>query len=1305
MTTPDADGRIVTFYSYKGGAGRSMALANIAWLLASGGQRVLVVDWDLEAPGVHRYFHPFLPDPELRALPGIMDMVWDFAVAMTSPENPAEPDWFDRRTQITSYAASLTRSFPQAGTLDFVSAGRHDATYSYRVSTFDWSAFYTRLDGGSFIDALRESMRASYDWILIDSRTGLSDTAGICTVELPDILVNCFTLNTQCIEGAVSVATSARDQRTERPLRVLPVPVRVEEAEKAKLEISRDYARARFTGFLDHVERGDHDRYWGDVEVPYKPFYAYEETLAVFGDRPHQSGTLLAAYERIAAWLTDGAVTALPPADDRSRRRDLALFERTPSGSRPGVVVSHVPPDRYWAEWVSAELRSMGVRATLADIGPGQLDPAASLVKTRHRVAIVSADYLRRQGARAELTQDRPSLDTDRGERPTTLMRIEPIELPDGVGGPDCLDLFELTEGEARVAVGAAFGARARVDLVKPRDDGALPRYPGNPAQLWRHVPARNIDFTGRERLLRAIRDAFTDNGPSPATVVLHGLGGVGKTQLAAEYAHRFGAAYDLVCWLNCDQLSLARSSLAGLAPALALRVSRNTDPADQVLDALRTGRPFRRWLLVCDNAEDPVGVGALIPPGPGHVLITSRTRRWVGARRRLEVSVFERPDSIEFLRRRAPGLASVDADRLAEALGDMPLALEHAGVWQEADTGTSVDRYLELLQSRPGPLLAEGDIRSYPRPVARAWTLSLERLREQTPLAADLAELCAFLGPEPISLSLFAGPGLGRLDTPEDQRLRDEIKLSAAVGALADYALVRVDAANGSLQMHRIVQAVIRDELPDEQRLALRRRVHNLLVAADPGDPDDPATWPRYAAVRPHVWPSHLPLAAMEKAAKLIENIAQALYRQYAFGESGEFARDVVDQWHRSRDPDSLPTLRLQLLLADGLRATGEAAEARALDQEVHARLSRMHGARYALTLRAARSLAGDLRGLGEYAEARALDENTYVHTQETLGREHLESLMAANNLAVSMRFSGDFTLARDLTRDTYAVRRRIRGETEQYTLQLADSYARDLRECGHLDESLELARQTWERYRDAVGPDHLETLRSMAGYAVALRRAGQTDEGLRFSTLALGRFRVVATGDYPDALTAAVAHVVALSAAGQHASAVSLAERTLERSTRRFGAASLYSAASENAVAIAARGGGDARRAAAYAERALATITTVLGAQHPFTLAAMVNRANCYYDLGEWSRARDLDQRAHGLLSARLGSDHPSTLVCGLHLALDLIATSERASGEALALTVLRDSQRRLGTDHPITRTIGRRERRDLDIDLPPP
>lgn len=304
------NGRILTFYSYKGGTGRSMSLANIAWILAMNGHRVLMIDWDLEAPGLHRWFGPLLEDPELQDSRGVIEFFTDFREGSQiermrrSKDLPPDEQWFSRYADLAGLAVGVDFQFPDDGCLHLVPAGRQTVDYALLVQAFDWHAFYEKAGGGIFLEAVKKRLRSEYDFILIDSRTGISDTAGICTVQMPDDLVVCFTMNRQSILGARDVCRAAEQQRVKPDgspgLRIWPVPMRVEMAEKERLDNARGLMRREFAGVSWQLNRRQRREYWQDIEVLYVPYYACEETLATLSDTPGLSNTLLHAMEQIA---------------------------------------------------------------------------------------------------------------------------------------------------------------------------------------------------------------------------------------------------------------------------------------------------------------------------------------------------------------------------------------------------------------------------------------------------------------------------------------------------------------------------------------------------------------------------------------------------------------------------------------------------------------------------------------------------------------------------------------------------------------------------------------------------------------------------------------------------------------------------------------------------------------------------------------------------------------------------------------------------------------------------------------------
>ncbi len=321
-------GSIITFYSYKGGTGRTMALSNVAWVLASNGRHVLLIDWDLEAPGLHRYLRPFLIDPELASTVGLIDFVWDAAQVSVSPVEDNGQPASTEFPSLEDYVVGLNWDFHGGGSISFIPAGRQDENYAQRVNTFDWDNFYERLGGGKILHLEAERLRESYDFILIDSRTGVSDTSSICTVQMPDILAVFFTLNRQSIKGAAAVAGSIRAQRGDT-FPIFPVPTRIENAENDKLVAALAYARRMFAPFLLHVQSRKSDidldqqrPYWNEVETPYRTFYAFEEVPPAFKDEPGSLSTVLSANERLAFWMTGGIVNSLQP-DSEQRRKEV----------------------------------------------------------------------------------------------------------------------------------------------------------------------------------------------------------------------------------------------------------------------------------------------------------------------------------------------------------------------------------------------------------------------------------------------------------------------------------------------------------------------------------------------------------------------------------------------------------------------------------------------------------------------------------------------------------------------------------------------------------------------------------------------------------------------------------------------------------------------------------------------------------------------------------------------------------------------------------------------------------------------
>lgn len=328
-------GEIVTFYSYKGGTGRSMLLANVAWQIAAAGRRVLLVDWDLEAPGLHRYFRPFLGDDvELHQQEGVIEWVSDYWDArIDEPDRPVAElvrEFADPR----HYVRKLDTGSLLAGGIDILCAGRQDRNYAKAVADFDWTRLFEKLEGEAFIRAAKDILTGTggYDYILVDSRTGVSDTSGFCTVLLADTLVVCFTYNNQSVIGASQIARDIKQQAEQRRrddvaagrarrFRLFAVPSRVDDLDPERLDRRQRHAWSAFGDLLTDVAADQQPAYWLNVQVRNQGLFAYEEVLAACVNRPGDPQTVLGAVTQLTRWLTDDAFTEAPSLGDEQRRQ------------------------------------------------------------------------------------------------------------------------------------------------------------------------------------------------------------------------------------------------------------------------------------------------------------------------------------------------------------------------------------------------------------------------------------------------------------------------------------------------------------------------------------------------------------------------------------------------------------------------------------------------------------------------------------------------------------------------------------------------------------------------------------------------------------------------------------------------------------------------------------------------------------------------------------------------------------------------------------------------------------------------
>jgi tetratricopeptide (TPR) repeat protein/DNA-binding XRE family transcriptional regulator len=388
-------------------------------------------------------------------------------------------------------------------------------------------------------------------------------------------------------------------------------------------------------------------------------------------------------------------------------------------------------------------------------------------------------------------------------------------------------------------------------EVTQEKNEARLP--------LW-HVPyRRNRFFTGREeRLAHLHAQLQAEQGAEVSIHVISGLGGIGKTQLALEYAYRYRHSYAAVFWIQADTAERVQSELAALASLLDLPEQRALDQEQATRAVRHWFEGHSNWLLIVDNVEDIMSVSAMIPAGAGHVLLTTRAQANGTLTRHMDLEQMTLDEGMLFLLHRAKIVGGNEPlERVDEALrgqaraivcelGGLPLALDQAGAYIE-ETGCDLSGYLDRYHRRSADLLKRRGrfVADHPESVSMTFALSYERIERMNKAAADLLRLCAFLAPDAIPEELLTESASepGSMLAPV---AADPVAFDEALAVLRSYSLVHRHADTRTFTMHRLVQVVLKDLMDEETRRewaeCALRAVHHVF-------PHEVATggWPRF--------------------------------------------------------------------------------------------------------------------------------------------------------------------------------------------------------------------------------------------------------------------------------------------------------------------------------------------------------------------------------------------------------------------------------------------------------------------------
>jgi tetratricopeptide (TPR) repeat protein len=717
-------------------------------------------------------------------------------------------------------------------------------------------------------------------------------------------------------------------------------------------------------------------------------------------------------------------------------------------------------------------------------------------------------------------------------------------------------------------------------------------------------IPPDPIDhFTDRESALAELYQQLQQS----RRVVLHGLGGVGKTQLALRYLNLHRSEYIDGCfWLRADRATTLIADLASLAWRIRPPLPEREEPEQgrQVEAVLRWLHEHQRWLVVLDNLDQPAQEAVLhwLPPGlPGHVVVTSRSPE---GSHRLGLEPLPVEVATSFLLERTGQADAAAARAIAEAVGGLPLALEQAAAYLIENDWHSLADYARLLQTRMAELLREGKPEDYPLPVASTWQLSFRRVEQEMPPAADLLRLCAFLAPDDIPLPALQS-GAEALPAGLREAITDEIGSDRVLAALRRYSLLQRH--GDALQVHRLVQWVIRESMAVDQRESWVVIVIRLLARTFPHWVNNPKQWPVYARLLPHA--------------------------QAALGLT------------RDDGPDPVSTSWLLDRVGTYLQTRGDYGRARRFLQRALQIQETALGPDHPDTASTLTNLAHVLYAQGELAAARPLMERVVAIRERVLGPDHPDTALALNNLGLLLKDQGDLLAARPLLERALAIREKVLGPDHADTAQSLNNLGLllyDLRDPRAARRAFERAVAIWQR---TLGPDHPETAWGLYNLGSLLYELGEVETARPLLEGALRIRERVLGPDHPDTARSLNRLALLLEDGGELTTARAMLERALAIDETALGPENAMTAVDAHNLGRLLHGQGDLKGARTLLERALSIWERVLGPNHRDTASGLTHLGLVLRDLGEVDAARTCFARGLTIRERVLGSDDPLT------------------------------------------------------------
>ncbi|MCD4801031.1 MAG: tetratricopeptide repeat protein, partial [Methanococcoides sp.] len=526
------------------------------------------------------------------------------------------------------------------------------------------------------------------------------------------------------------------------------------------------------------------------------------------------------------------------------------------------------------------------------------------------------------------------------------------------------------------------------------------------------------------------------------------------------------------------------------------------------------------KWLLVFDNAKDRADVNDYLPQGKtGHVLITSRNVNWRGIATLLDVKVLERKESVDFLLKRTGYTDKEIADTLADALGDLPLALEQAGAYMEAK-GRNISYYLNMFTVHKNKLLNRAvPSTDYPDTVATTWDIAFDEVMQISSSGADLLNLCAFLAPDDIPVELL-NSGVQYLPESLAAVAGDPLAFDDAVDPLRRYSLVEITAE--TISVHRLVQAVTRDRLDEDEKKKWAEAAVHIVNKAFPFKSNDLLTWPVSTRLLPHALAAAEHAEALDVAsdstARLLNQMGLYLKGRAQFAEAKEMHERALAIDEAAYGPDhpdvAIDVNNLGLVLED----LGDMEEAKKMFERALVIDEAAYGPDHPQVAIYANNLGGVLNALGDMEGAKKMYERALAIDEATYGPDHPNVAICVSNLGLVLQALGDMEGAKKMFERALAIDESAYGPDHPQVAIYVNNHGLVLHDLGDFEAAMKMFEHALAIGEAAYGPDHPQVAIYVSNLGGVLKALGDLEGAKKMYERALRIFTEYLGEDHPN-------------------------------------------------------------------------------------------------------------------------------------------------------------------------------------------